>query len=157
MKVLIGSDKSGFILKENLKTMLTELGYEVEDRGTVDVEQPKRFCDVAPGVAEAVSKGEVQRAILICGTGMGMAQVASMQKGVFAACCESVYTAKMSRAINNSNILCMGGWIVGYEMAAEMVKAFLTTEHTQDLEPWRQEFLTKALADVQAMDIRVAK
>lgn len=154
MKILIGSDKSGFVLKESLKAMLIEQGYPVEDKGTVDMERPMRFCDVAPVVAEAISKGEAERAILICGTGMGMAQVASLQKGVYAACCESVYAAKMSRAINNSNILCMGGWIVGFEMAAEMVKAFLTTEHTQDLEPWRQEFLEKALRDVWAMDTR---
>ena len=155
MKVLIGSDKSGFALKEGIKALLTEQGYEMEDMGTTDVDNPKRFCDVAPIVAGAVSRGQAERAILICGTGMGMAQVASMQKGVFAACCESVYAAKMCRAINNSNILCMGGWIVGFEMAAEMVKAFLTTEHTEGLEPWRQEFLQKALADVLALDNRV--
>jgi len=157
MKLLIGSDKSGFTLKENLKAMLLEQGYAVEDKGTVDVEEPMRFCDVAPVVAQAVSEGNADRAILICGTGMGMAQVASMWKGVFAACCESVYSAKMSRAINNSNILCLGGWVVGFEMAAEMVNVFLNTEHTQDLESWRQDFLKKALKDVLAMDNRLGK
>jgi len=154
MKVLIGSDKSGFSLKEGIKALLIEQGYEVEDMGTTDVEQPKRFCDVAPIVGSAISKGEAERAILICGTGMGMTQVASMYKGVYAACCESVYAAKMCRAVNNSNILCMGGWIVGFEMAVEMVKAFLTTEHTEGLEPWRQEFLQNALKDVIALDSR---
>lgn len=154
MKILIGSDKSGFVLKEGIKALLEEQGHEVRDMGTTDVEKPLRFVDVAPGVASAVSKGEAERAILICGTGMGMTQVASMHKGVFAACCESVYAAKMCRAVNNSNILCMGAWIVGYEMAVEMVKVFLETEHTQGLEPWRQEFLKKALGDVLAIDNR---
>lgn len=152
MKVIIGSDKSGFTLKEFLKPMLKELGYEVEDLGTTNTEEPKPFFVVAPSVAKAVQQGRAEKAILICGTGMGMSQVANKYEGILAACCESTYTARMSRAINDSNILCMGGWITANEMGLEMVKTFLTTNHTQGLEEWRQEFLKKALVQVKGID-----
>ena len=152
MKVIIGSDKSGFTLKEYLKSTLPELGYEVEDLGTLDPNEAKPFFVVAPVVAQAVAEGKAEKAILICGTGMGMSQVANKYPGILAACCESVYAARMCRAINNSNILCMGGWVIANEMGLEMAKAFLTTEHTQGLEEWRQEFLKGALIKVQEID-----
>lgn len=107
MKVLIGSDKSGFALKEYLLEQLTALGYEVIDKGTPDLDHVMPFFAVAPVVAQAIQAGEGEKAILICGTGMGMSQVANKYPGILAACCESVYAARMCRAINNSNILCM--------------------------------------------------
>lgn len=152
MKILIGSDKSGFTLKEFLKPALAALGYEVVDLGTASIDAPKPFYVVAPLVAEAIARGEAERGILICGTGMGMSQVANKYEGVLAACCESVHAARMCRAINNSNILCMGGWIIANEMGLEMAKTFLTTEHTAGLEEWRQEFLKKAFVQVQQID-----
>ena len=141
MRVALGSDKSGFLLKEAIKTYLTEQGIEFEDMGT-------------PVVARAVQSGKFDRGILICGTGMGMSLVANKFDGIYAACVESVYGAKMCRAINNANILTMGGWIIGPEMGVEMVKAFLNTGFTQDLEPWRAEFLTKAFDIVKGMDTK---
>lgn len=144
MKILIGSDKSGFTLKEALKEHFLNKGYELEDLGTQSIDSPKPFFEVAPIVAQRVSMDPSQKAILICGTGMGMSQVAAMFEGVYSACCESVYTARMCRAINNSNILCMGGWIIAPEMGIEMAEVFLNTEFTQDLEEWRQKFLRNA-------------
>lgn len=157
MRIAIGSDKSGFSLKEFLKPALEADGYTVDDLGTQDVEQPKTFFQVAPAVSEKVAAGEYEYAILICGTGMGMSQVANKYNGVLAACCESVYAAKMCRAVNNSNILCMGGWVIANEMGLEMARAFLSTEHTQGLETWRQAFLKKALLEVKAIDDRQRK
>ncbi len=81
-----------------------------------------------------------------------MALVANKFKGVYAAVVESVYAAQKCRAINNANILTMGGWIVAENMAYEMVKAFLTTEFTEGLEEWRQEFLKKAYLEVQKVE-----
>ena len=152
MKVIIGSDKSGFSLKEYLKDALIKQGYEVEDLGTQSIDAPKPFFVVAPVVAGAISEGKAEKAILICGTGMGMSQVANKFPGVLAACCESVYAARMCRAINNSNILCMGGWVIAPEMGLEMAQTFLTTEHTQGLEEWRQVFLKDAFQKVQSID-----
>lgn len=122
--------------------------------GTQDLEHGKPYYEAAPVVARAVQSGQFDRGILICGTGMGMSLVANKFDGIYAACVESVYGAKMCRAINNANILTMGGWIIGPEMGVEMVKAFLNTGFTQDLEPWRVEFLTKAFDIVQGMDTK---
>ena len=138
MKLAIGSDKSGFAAKEAVKAWLTEQGIEFDDLGTLDPEQPKNYVIVASTVAPKVQSGEYDRAVLICGTGAGMNIVANKYKGVHAVACEGVYSAKMARAINNANVLAMGGWIVGPEMAVQMVKAFLETEWLQDLEDWRQ-------------------
>lgn len=157
MKVLIGSDKSGFALKEYLLEQLTALGYEVIDKGTPDLDHVMPFFAVAPVVAQAIQAGEGEKAILICGTGMGMSQVANKYPGILAACCESVYAARMCRAINNSNILCMGGWVIAPGMALEMAQTFLTTEHTQGLEEWRQEFLKNAFVKVQEIDQQTRK
>ncbi len=151
MKIAIGSDKSGFSAKEVIKAYLQESGADFDDLGTVDLDHVKPYYMVADKVAPLVQAGKYDRAILICGTGAGMSVVANKYKGVHAVACESVYTAKMCRAINNANVLCMGGWIVGPEMSLEMTKAFLSTDWLQDLEDWRQENLKKF--DVQVHQI----
>ncbi len=144
MKLLIGSDKSGFTLKEAVKAYYVEQGYEVEDVGTTDVENAKAFHGVAPLVAEKVQSGEYEKGILVCGTGMGMSIVANKFEGVRAACCESVFAAEKCRAINDANILCMGGWVIGPEMGVEMAKKFMNTGFTEGLEDWRAKNLVKA-------------
>ena len=152
MKLAIGSDKSGFAAKEAVKAWLTEQGIEFDDLGTLDPEQPKNYVIVASTVAPKVQSGEYDRAVLICGTGAGMNIVANKYKGVHAVACEGVYSAKMARAINNAKVLCMGGWIVGPEMAVEMVKTFLATEWCQDLEDWRKENMKKFAVQVSAIE-----
>lgn len=93
-KIVIGSDKSGFPLKEAVKAHLVELGYEVEDCGTQDMEHGQPYYMVAPVVAEKISRKEYEKGILICGTGMGMAIVANKYPGVYAAVCENTYAAE---------------------------------------------------------------
>ncbi len=152
MKIYIGSDKSGFTLKEAIKGYLAGEGYEVEDVGTQSIDAPMPFLQVAPIAAQKVSSGEADRAILVCGTGMGMSQVANKYKNVRAAVVESVYAAKMSRAINDSNILTLGGWFIGPELGVEIAKTFLNTEFTQDLEEWRKGFLRDAKEKFSALE-----
>ena len=96
--------------------------------------------------------GTYDRAVLICGTGAGMCVVANKYKGVHAVACEGVYSAKMARAINNAKVLCMGGWIVGPEMAVEMVKTFLATDWCQDLEDWRAANMHKFAVKVAEIE-----
>ena len=155
MKLAIGSDKSGFAVKEAVKAWLSETGVEFDDLGTVDLNDVHPYYRVASEVAPRVQDGSYEKAILICGTGAGMSVVANKFKGVHAVACEGVYSAKMARAINNANVLCMGGWIVGPEMAIEMVKAFLNTAWCQDLEDWRAENMHKFAAQVSAIEDRV--
>lgn len=152
MKLAIGSDKSGFAVKEAIKSYLTEAGVDFDDLGTTDLEHVHPYYQVAGEVAPKVQDGSYDKAVLICGTGAGMCVVSNKFKGVYAVACEGVYSAKMARAINNANVLCMGGWIVGPEMAVEMVKAFLTTDWCQDLEPWRAENMHKFAAKVSALE-----
>ena len=152
MKIAIGSDKSGFAAKEAIKAYLTEAGADFEDLGTVTLEEVHPYYQVASEVAPKVQSGEFDRAILICGTGAGMAVVANKYKGVYAVACEGIYSAKMCRAINNANIMTMGGWIVGPEMAVEMTKTFLATDWCQDLEDWRAANMHKFAAQVSAIE-----
>jgi len=152
VKIAIGSDKSGFAVKEAVKSWLQENGIEFDDLGTVDLNDVHPYYRVASEVAPKVQDGSYEKAILICGTGAGMSVVANKFKGVHAVACEGVYSAKMARAINNANVLCMGGWIVGPEMAIEMVRAFLNTAWCQDLEPWRAVNMHKFAAQVAAIE-----
>ena len=152
MHIVIGSDKSGYSLKEAVKAWLTQEGYDFTEIGTTDPEVGVPFFQVAPEAAAMLQAGTAQRAILLCGTGMGMSQVANKYKGVRAACVESEYAARMCRAVNDSNALCMGGWVIAPEMGLEMVKAFLRTEHTEGLEEWRKDFLRNAKAEFAALE-----
>ncbi|MDO4835391.1 MAG: RpiB/LacA/LacB family sugar-phosphate isomerase [Clostridia bacterium] len=152
MKLAIGSDKSGFAVKEAVKAYLCEAGVEFDDLGTVDLNDVHPYYRVAGDVAPLVQNGTYEKAILICGTGAGMCVVSNKYKGVHAVACEGVYSAKMARAINNANVLCMGGWIVGPEMAIEMVKTFLATEWCQDLEDWRAVNMHKFAAEVKKIE-----
>lgn len=155
MKIAIGSDKSGFSTKEAIKAWLTETGADFDDLGTLDLDHVHPYYQVAGDVAPRVQSGEYDCAVLICGTGAGMCVVSNKFKGVYAVACEGVYSAKMARAINNANILCMGGWIVGPEMAIEMTKTFLNTAWLQDLEDWRQANMRKFDAQVKAIEGKV--
>lgn len=151
-KIIIGSDKSGFTLKESIKEHLSCIGYEVSDVGTKDINEPLPYFKVAPIVAKAIQDKEFEKGILICGTGMGMSIVANKHKGVYAAVVESVYGAKKSRAINNANVLTLGGWIIAPELGLDIVDSFLNTEFTEGLEEWRQEFLKGAYKEVQEIE-----
>jgi ribose 5-phosphate isomerase B len=131
---------------------LKENGYDADDLGTVDLNAVHPYYQVASEVAPLVRNGTYEKAILVCGTGAGMSVVANKFQGVSAVACEGVYSAKMARAINNANILCMGGWIVGPEMAVEMVKAFLNTAWCQDLEDWRAMNMHKFAAKVAEIE-----
>ena len=152
MRVIIGSNKSGFTLKEAIKAHLLEQGHEVEDGGTLDLDHVKPYFVTASAVAPRVASGEFTRGILICGTGAGMAIVANKYKGVYAMPCGDPYDARMCRAVNDANIMTMGGWKIAPELGIEMVELFLSTEFTQGLEPWRQEFLKGAKVKVGELE-----
>ncbi len=136
-KLFLGSDKSGFKLKEAIKAYLIENKYDFDDIGTLEEENAYPYYEVAEKGAKALQRGEYERGILICGTGMGMSIVANKHEGVHGAACESVYAAEKCRAINDANVLCMGGWLIGPIMGVAMTETFLNTEFTQNLEDWR--------------------
>jgi ribose 5-phosphate isomerase B len=125
-KIVIGADHAGFRLKEFVKKILQEKGFEVIDVGTYS-EERCHYPEYAKKVASMVSRGEVKRGILICGSGIGMSIVANKFKGVRAALCHNIYSAKFSRLHNNSNILCLGGRVTGEDLTREIVETWLNT------------------------------
>ena len=125
--ILIGSDHAAYELKEKIKTYLIEKGYRVEDAGTKS-NASVNYVDYGKKVAKAVSKGQYSRGVLLCGTGLGMSMVANRFSGVRAALCSDVFSAKMSRLHNDSNILVLGGRIVGDILAFELVQTWLDTQ-----------------------------
>jgi len=126
MKIAIGSDHAGFELKETIKTFLKEKGIEVRDFGTYSEERVD-YPDYAIPLAESVAKGEEDFGILICGTGIGMSIAANKVKGIRASLCSDVYSAHSAREHNNANILCLGGRVLGKELAKEIVDKWLSS------------------------------
>ena len=125
-KIAIASDHGGYDLKNAVKIMLRELGYEVNDlgpknNGSVD------YPDYGISLARAVAEEKVARGIVICGTGIGMSIVVNRFPGIRGTLCSDVYTAKLCREHNDSNILIMGGRVVGHGLAREIVKTWLDT------------------------------
>ncbi len=123
-RIAIASDHAGRELKEDIKEFLISSGYEPVDMGT-DSDERVDYPDYGIPVAEKVSKGEIQKAILICGTGIGMSIVANKFSGVRAALVYDTYTARMAKEHNDANILVIGGRVVGKGLAREMVRVWL--------------------------------
>jgi ribose 5-phosphate isomerase B len=124
--IIIGCDHAAFALKEVVKGYLVENGIVVRDAGTqatASVDYP----DFGARVAAAVSRGEYDRGILICGTGIGMSMVANRFPHVRAALCNDLFSALMSRRHNDANILVMGGRVIGEGLALEIVRAWRET------------------------------
>jgi ribose 5-phosphate isomerase B len=127
MNIIIGSDHAGFDLKEACRSFLEGLAeFPVQDAGVFSRDSAD-YPEIAHKVSNAVSTGEFSRGILICGTGLGMSIAANRHKGVRAALCHNLYTARLGRAHNDANILCMGGRAIGVGIALEMVELFLKT------------------------------
>ncbi len=129
--ISIGSDHAGFQYKEQLKRLLEQLGQPYQDRGTLSAESVD-YPDYGHRVAQDIAAGTVDRGILICGTGIGMSIVANKHRGVRAAVCESVTAARLARAHNDANVLCFGARIIGWEVAADIVRTFLSTPFDGD-------------------------
>ena len=127
MKVGIGSDHGGFALKEELRAFMEEKGIEVVDFGTYNT-QSVDYPDYGEAVAKAVISEEVDRGLVICGTGIGISLSANKVKGIRCALCGDVYSAKMSRAHNNANMIALGGRVVGVDLAKEILDAYLNSE-----------------------------
>lgn len=125
--IIIGSDHAAYELKEKIKAYLVEKGYGVEDAGTTS-DASVNYVEYGKKVAGAVSRGEYEKGILLCGTGLGMSMVANRFSNVRAALCSDIFSVKMSRAHNDANVLVIGGRLVGDILAFELVQTWLDTE-----------------------------
>lgn len=127
IKIAIGSDHGGFEYKASIIKALQVKGYDVVDMGTYSPES----CDypiIAKKVARAVAKGDFEKGILVCGTGIGMSMAANKVKDIRAAVCGDTFSARATRAHNNANILCLGQRVVGEGLALDIVDIWLTTK-----------------------------
>ena len=127
MKIAVGSDHRGFEAKEQIKAIVTQMGYKCIDFGTSDT-HPVDYPDLAYLVAKAVSTEEVERAILVCATGLGMSITANKIKGIRAALCHDELSAQISRDHNDANILCLSGDQIGEVLLRKIVEVWLNTE-----------------------------
>ncbi len=146
MIIAVGSDHAGYHLKEKIKNYLLENKYQVLDFGTHS-EDSTDYPNFAREVSLAVQKGEAQKGILICGTGIGMSIVANKFKGIRAALCLNEYMARMSRKHNDANVLCLGDRIIGEDLAIAIVDAWLNTE----FEGGRHERRVHLIKDIESM------
>ena len=125
--IAIASDHAGFPLKEEIKKYLTEKGVEFVDCGT-DSADSVDYAAFAQKACLKVTSGECDKAVLCCGTGIGISMAANKVKGIRAAACSEVYSAKLTRMHNDANVLCLGARVIGIETAKMMVDAFVETE-----------------------------
>lgn len=125
--IALGADHGGWALKEAVKQHLDALGVAYQDFGTYS-EESVDYPDMAVPPCEAVVKGECEKALLFCGTGVGISIAANKVKGIRACCCSDTFSARYTRMHNDANVLCMGGRVVGAGLACELVDVFLNTE-----------------------------
>jgi ribose 5-phosphate isomerase B len=127
MRVAVGADHHGHALKEVVKRHLVELGHDVSDLGTHSTD-PVDYPDVAERVAREVAAGAVERAVLVCGTGIGMAITANKVPGVFAAVAHDPYSAARARMSNDAQVVTMGARVIAPELAKTVLRVWLDSE-----------------------------
>lgn len=127
MKIVVGSDHRGFEAKNQIKAIITQLGHECIDVGTTD-SHPVDYPDPAYLAATAVAKKEADKAILACGTGIGMSITANKIKGIRAALCHDELSAQISRHHNDANVLCVSADLIGEVLLRKIVEVWLNTE-----------------------------
>ena len=141
-RIFIGADSAGYTLKEELKAELLANGYEITDCGT-DSTASCHYPIFANAVCEGV-KGDLDGSfgVLICGTGIGMSMCANKHKGIRAALCSDTYSARMTRAHNDANVICMGARVIGSCLASDILAAFLSAEFEGGRHQTRVDMIT---------------
>ena len=131
MKIAVGFDHAGFPLKKTVLEAIRDAGHEPMDLGT-DSAEPVDFPDYSVKVGQAVQRGEAERGILVCGSGVGACIAANKLKGIFASMCHDTYSAAQGVQHDDMNVLCLGGRVVGPELVSALIKAFLDARYIGD-------------------------
>jgi ribose 5-phosphate isomerase B len=129
MKLAFGCDHAGFALKTQLMEEAKQLGHQIADCGAMD-DRPSDYPDFARAVGRAVLGGDVERAVLICGSGAGASVAANKLRGIRAGLCHDTYSAHQAVEHDNINVLCLGSRVVGEALAAELMRTFLQAKFT---------------------------
>jgi RpiB/LacA/LacB family sugar-phosphate isomerase len=147
MRIVVGSDHAGYILKQEVGEALRQAGHEVLDVGTTSTAAVD-YPDSAEAVGKAVMDGRAERGVLICGSGVGASVAASKLPGIRAAVCHDTYSAHQGVEHDDMNVLVLGGRIVGPALAMELVRAFVAARFTGE------ERHVRRLAKVKALETR---
>jgi ribose 5-phosphate isomerase B len=131
MKIAIAADHGGFQYKQILLKEIQDFGFAVTDLGAFD-EAPSDYPDFAASIARAIGNKEVERGILICGSGVGVAVAANKFRGIRAGVCHDVYSAHQSVEHDDVNVLCIGQRVIGIELAREIIFAFLAAKFSKE-------------------------
>lgn len=150
MHVAIASDHAGFSLKAKVLEFLGGLGHTVEDLGTCDT-TPVDYPDFAEAVAEAILSERVERAVLICGSGVGASVAANKFAGIRAGLCHDTYSAHQGVEHDHMNVLVLGGRVIGEELAHELVRAFIGAKESQE------ERHLRRLAKIDALEAKCGR
>ncbi|HOJ19215.1 MAG: ribose 5-phosphate isomerase B [Ignavibacteriales bacterium] len=132
MKIFIGADHGGFELKEKIKDFLVKNKFETEDTGSIVYDKTDDYPDLTINLAQKVTATPGSKGIMICGSGVGACVAANKIKGIRACVCHDTYSAHQGVEHDNMNVLCLGGRIVGYELAFEIVGAFVRAEFSNE-------------------------
>ena len=125
--IALASDHAGYPLKEEIKAHFEKTGVKFIDLGT-DSTASVNYPDYAVKLCNAITEGEADLGILVCGTGIGMSMAANKCRGIRAACCSDTFSARMTRMHNNANVLCMGARVVGAGLGIDLAEIFINTE-----------------------------
>jgi RpiB/LacA/LacB family sugar-phosphate isomerase len=150
MRIAVGADHAGFQLKQNVAAYLRELGHEVIDLGTTSTE-PVDYPDYAEAVGKTMLEGHAERAVLICGSGVGASVSANKLPGIRGAMCHDTYSAHQGVEHDDMNVLVLGARIIGVELARELVRTFLAAKFT------REERHVRRVGKIKALEKRYGK
>ena len=150
MRVAVGADHAGFELKRDLAAAMAQQGHEILDLGTHS-SAPVDYPDIAEAVATAIRNGQVDRAVVVCGSGAGVAVAACKFPGVRAAVCHDSYTARQAVEHDDLNVMCLGSRVIGPALARTLVDAFLAASFTAEDRHLRR------LAKIDAIEARFAR
>jgi len=150
MRIAVGADHAGFQLKQDLAAYLRELGHDVIDLGTTSTD-PVDYPDYAEAVGNAVIENRAERAVLICGSGVGASVAANKIPGIRAAVCHDTYSARQGVEHDEMNVLVLGARIIGVELARELVRNFLAAKFTHE------ERHVRRLGKINALEKRYGK
>ncbi|MBM3125716.1 MAG: ribose 5-phosphate isomerase B [Chloroflexi bacterium] len=149
MKVALGCDHAGFPLKRGIRETIEKLGHAVVDIGTFS-EEAVDFPDITRNVGEKIQSGEAERGILVCGSGIGACIAANKMRGVYASVCHDTYSAAQGVLHDSMNVLCLGGRVIGPELARALVVAFLEARYVGD-DPGGER-LARRVAKIKSME-----
>ncbi len=157
MNLLMASDYSGFALKEAVKKHLEAAGHTITDVGQTAADQRIVYVEAAANLAKKLQTGKFDRGLLFCGTGAGVSIVANKFKGVYCIPVESMYTARQTAIINNSNVISMGGNVLGPDNACKIADAYLEQSFCKGLPKDRADWLAQGLEKVKQVEAEYLK